>query len=218
MLRADHLQIRRMKMVRPLSKVLVLLFVISCCSGTASANTVGVGLLTFDSDTPTALAAFDILNLTGSNAFPTDFPITTQLTITVTNLVANIDGGGTLTLPGSDFSAVDPQGDVDCTVVGDAGSGGCDFAAYNLLSATLTGTLSPSTGLAGLPAGNSIVSAFTTTITPACGTDLTTDCDAAEIDATVLPEPSTWILFSTALIGLLVGHKIRTRAEGAGAA
>jgi hypothetical protein len=184
----------------------------------ASADTVGIGLLTFDPDTPIP-AAFDITNLTGVNAIPPTFPITTQLTITVTSLIANLQVGGTLTLPGSDFTVVDASGDVDCTVAGDASTGGCDFAAHPLLSATLTGTLSPLTGLAGLPAGDArILGTFTTTITPGCGTTLTAGCDAAEIDATAVPEPSAWILFATVLIGVLVGHKIRGGAEGTGAA
>jgi len=214
-------------MVRPLPKPLILLLVLGCCSMVASADAIGVGLLTFDANTLTAPAAFDILNLTGANAFPPDFPFTTQLTISVTNLVANLQGGGTLTILGSRFTVVDPQGDLNCTVAGDAGSGGCDVAAYNILSATLTGTLSPLTGLAGLPAGDSgIASAFTTTITPnaGCGpnegtaTILTAGCDSAVVNATGIPrtssvpEPSTWILSATALIGVLLACKVRARA------
>ncbi len=214
-------------MVRPFAKVLVLLSVIGCGSMVASADTIGVGLLTFDANTLTAPAAFDILNLTGVNAFPPDFPVTTQVTISVTSLVANLLGGGTLTILGSHYSVVDPEGDVNCTDAGDANSGGCDVAAYSIVSATLTGTLSPLTGLAGLPAGDSgIASAFTTTITPnaGCGDDggtnttLTAGCDSAVINATGIPktssvpEPSTWILSVTALIGVLTACKVRGRA------
>ena len=160
-------------MVRPLAKVFVLLSVISCCSMVASADSVGVGFLSFDLGTLTDLSstAFDITNLTGGNADtvddPSPFPITTQLTFTITSLVANVQGGGTITIGAGDFTS-DAAGDLTCSVDGDAKtSGGCNFAAYDLVSATLTGTLSPLTGLAGLPGGdNSILSTFTTTIIP----------------------------------------------------
>jgi hypothetical protein len=215
-------------MVRPLPKVLILLFVISCCSSVAFADLIGVGQLTFDA---LPNATFDILNLTGGNSFPPDFPITTQLTITVTSLVANLQVGGPITILGSDFTP-DAQGDLACLAPGDAGTGGCDFSAYNIVSAVLTGTLSPLTPLGGLPAGDtSILSTFTTTITPtgACGlngvpgTTLTANCDYADINATgvnpsAVPEPATWILLSTALIGLMMGYKVRGRAEETGAA
>ncbi len=213
-------------MVQPFSRVLILSVVISCCAAIASANVIPVGLLTFDAGTPYALAAFDITNLTGADAFPPDFPITTQLTITVTSLVADLQGGGTLTINGGDFSVVDPQGDLNCTVVGDAGSGGCDFSAYNLVSATLSGTLSPVTGLTGLPAGaTGIADSFTATIAPnaGCGpggstaTTLTAACDVAVINATTVPqtvpEPSSLTLLGIAMVGLLASYKFRGSGE-----
>jgi hypothetical protein len=178
----------------------------------ASAGVIGVGLLTYDGNTPYALAAFDITNFTGGGAFPPDFPITTPLAITVTNLVANLQGGGTIIIPGTDFTVVDSSGDLNCTVTGDASTGGCDFAAHSLVSATLTGKLSPLTGLGGLPPGTSILSTFTTTILPGCGPTLTVDCDTAVINASTVPEPATWLLVAPILIGLLAGYKWRRTA------
>jgi hypothetical protein len=117
---------------------------------------------------------------------------------------------------------VDPQGDLDCTVAGDAATGGCDFSAYNLVSATLSGTLNPVTGLAGLPAGDTgIEDSFTTTITPnvGCGpggstaTTLTAGCDVAVINATTVPEPSSWTLLGILMVGLLAGYKFKGSGE-----
>jgi len=209
-------------MVHPFTRFLILLLVISCCATLANADLIPIGVLSFDADTLYAPAAFDITNFTGGNASPPDFPITTQLTFTVTSLVGNLDGGGTLILNGSAFSVVDPSGDVDCTLGGSAGSGGCDFATYDLVSATLSGTLSPTTGLAGLPAGDTgIVDTFTTTITsnvgcgPSGGTSstLTAPCDIAIIYANAtspVPEPSPRSVIAVALMILLfVGSKLR---------
>jgi hypothetical protein len=211
-------------MVQPFPRFFILLLVVSCCATLAEADLVPIGVLSFDANTAYALAAFDISNYTDGTLAP-DFPITTQLTFTVTSLVADIQGGGTLTLDGSFFGGVGAQGDVDCIVAGDAGSltsKGCDFAAYSLVSATLTGTLSPTTGLGGLPAGDTgIAGAFTTTITPnvGCGlsggtsSTLTAGCDSAIINAngtSPVPEPSSRTVLAVALMGLLlVGSKLR---------
>lgn len=210
------------KMLTRPARIPLLLLIIGLGSQLANADLIPVGELTFDSDTPTALAAFDITNLTGVDAFPPDFPITTQLTITVTSLVASLQGGETLSLNGSDFSVVDAQGDVDCTVAGDAGAGGCDFSAYNVVSATISGTLSPTTGLAGLPVGDTgILGTFTTTILPnvGCGpsggtsTTLTAGCDVAVINANAVPEPASRTLPTIALIALLAAYKIKRSTE-----
>ena len=90
-------------MGRSLPKVLILLFVISCCSSVAFADLIGVGELTYDA---LPASTFDITNLTGTNSAidPVDFPITTQLTITVTSLVVNQQVGAPITILGSDFT------------------------------------------------------------------------------------------------------------------
>jgi hypothetical protein len=198
-------------MVRRLPRLLFLALVIGCFCKIASADQIGVGLLTYD-----AISAsdneFDITNLTGTDAFPPDFPITTQLDISVTSLVVDLAGGSTITLPGSDFTTVDSEGDEDCT------GAGCNLFGDNITSATLTGTFSPTTGLSGLPAGDTgIEAAFTTTITPACGTTyLDAGCDAAEIYATgtsttTAPEPGILALVGIGITGLLLIGRKRLR-------
>jgi hypothetical protein len=199
------------------SRVLALVFVFGCYATAASATTIDLGILSFDADVlASGSFTFDITNLTGLNAFPPDFPIGTPLTITVTSLTASTSGGGALTLTGSDFTAVDSAGDVNCTVAGDAGSGACNFAAYLLTSATLTGTLSSTAGLVGLPPGFiGIESTFTATLTPSSGATLIAGFDAVPIEATLVPaapispvpEPSTWVLLDTGLLGLLAAYK-----------
>lgn len=189
-------------MRRSVFTILAVVFVTTGFSSVASAAP--VGLLTFDLNTLTG-NSFNITNLTGLNAFFPDFPIETPLTIGVTGLTATTTGG-TLALGGNAFTA-DAAGNVNCTVAGDAATGGCNFGAYEILTATLIGSLSPTTGLTGLPAGyTGIASTFTATITPGCDTYLTAGCDVAFIDATLVadpaavPEPSTLVLLGTGVV------------------
>jgi hypothetical protein len=200
-------------MQRFLTRLLLALFALGLMSAVAHADNIAVGDLSYDAISASQ-SQFDITNLTGTDSFPPDFPITTPLTITVTQVVATLSTGGTVTLPGSDFTVVDSEGDVDCTAAA------CNLFSDLITSAVLTGTLSPTTGLAGLPAGDSgIESAFTTTITPSCGTtDLSAGCDTAIIYATGIstsgggggstaPEPGTWGLMLVGFVGLLVARK-----------
>src|SRR4051812_19613064 len=131
-------------MRRSVLNALVLLVAFGWFPRAAAASPIGIGFLTFD-DNGSGGLLFDITNLTGLNSFSPDFPIGTAVTITVTNLVANKSGGGTIPVAGGNFTG---SGDLQCSVAGDAASGGCNFAAYDLVSAVLTGTFSPTSGLA----------------------------------------------------------------------
>jgi hypothetical protein len=206
-------------MQRILTRFMLALLAVGLLSVVAHADNIQVGDLSYDAATLSATSAsFDITNLTGDNALPPDFPITTPLTITVTQVVVDLLGGGSIVLPGSDFTVVDPQGDVDCTAAA------CDLSGDSVVGATLTGTLTPTSGLSGLPAGDSgILTGFTTTISPGgCGDGsavLETGCDTAIIDATGVstsgggggtvgaPEPGTWGLMLIGFVGLLVARK-----------
>jgi len=196
-------------------RALAALIAIGCFSHTASASTIKIGVLSFDD--LSGIQTFDITNLTGANSLSPDYPVATPLTITVTGLTAAKNGGGTLTLTGSAFTT-DASGNVNCTAVGDASLGGCNFAAYDLLSATLTGTLSPTSGLTGLPAGFSgILSPFTVSLLPGAGNNLLTAGDFTDIEATLVadtsqvPEPSTLMLLQLG-IGALGSYRLRHHA------
>jgi hypothetical protein len=183
----------------------------------AHADNIPVGDLSYDAISSTT-SQFDITNLTGAGALPPDAPITTLLNFAGLSLVVNFTSGPSLTLPGSDFT-VEPDGEVDC----DAPA--CNLFGDNITSATLTGTLSPTSGLSGLPGSDTgILSAFTTTITPdsvnCTGGTLEAGCDTAIIYATgttgvvPTPEPETWGLIGIGLVGLLVARRslLGTRA------
>jgi hypothetical protein len=201
-------------MLRRLPQLLFLQFVMACLCAIASADQIAVGVLSYD-----GIAAsqdqFDITDLTGLAAFPPDEPITTMLTFTVSSLVVNFTSVPSLTLPGSDFTIVDTDGDLDCTATA------CNLFGDSITSAILAGTLSPTTGLSGLPSGDTGIEAdFTTTITPdsvnCSGGTLEAGCDAAIIYATgksgvVVPEPAAWALVGAGMIGLfLIGCRRRS--------
>jgi hypothetical protein len=199
------------------AKVLAALCLMTCVPSVAAAATIQIGLLSFDGDA--SFNTFNVTNLTGPGALPPDFPIETLLAITVTGLNVSVDGGGTFFIGASAFTT-DASGNVNCTAAGDASAGDCNFAAYQVLGATLTGTLAPTAGLVGLPAGFvGIESAFTASLTPGCGQFLEAGCDAVIIDATAVadavPEPSTVVLvgLGAAAFGAY-SRRRNTRARG----
>jgi hypothetical protein len=201
-----------------LPKILAVLLIVMSWSRGTSAATIQVGVFSFDTGT-LAGDIFSITNLTGPNALPPDFPVEPLLTFTVTNLSASLLGGGTLTVDGSKFTT-DGSGNVNCLEPGDAGTGDCNFAAYDLLSATISGILSPTSGLTGLPPGFvGLESAVLATLTPGCGRLLTAGCDAVVIEATLVPEtptqvpePSTGILLQLGM-GALAVYKLQRKSH-----
>lgn len=198
-------------MARSTPGTLASFLVVCLFAATASAAPiVGVGLFSFEANTPTG-DTFSIINLTGAGALPPDYPITTLLTFSIASLTAIESGGKTLSLGPSAFFA-DASGNLTCTAAGDAGSGGCNFAAYSLTSAVITGTLFPTVGLDGQPAGSSgVLGHFSATLTPTCNIgSLTAGCDLVSLDAelvpvsTPVPEPSTALQLATGVFAAAV--------------
>jgi hypothetical protein len=206
-------------MQQAIRKTLLLTFALGCFSALASAQTLYVGDLSFDEPTVGSVDQLDITNLVG-NGLALDSglnPVSaTSFSIDVTSLVVDLAGGGSIDIPGSDFSSVDSAGDLDCN------ASACNLYGDDVTSATLTGTFSYS-GLTGLDPGYSgINDAFSTTITPGCGTTyLEAGCDSALITATEVastsggggttgaPEPETWALLGVGVMGLLLAARKR---------
>lgn len=179
-------------------QIFVLMAVVMACSATiAFADQIAVGLLAYDQiSADQTQTQFDILNLTGDDA-GLGFPITSDLTFNITSLVVNFTGGASATFTGSEFTVEDPEDDVDCDLTV---TPACNLNGDSITSAVLTGTFSPTTGLSGLPAGDTGIEAgFSETITPSSGSTLIAGADSATIYATgtgtpALPEPGAWEL------------------------
>ena len=167
--------------------------------GSAHASLIPIGLLIFDVTSPGSTAQFDIINLTGSNASPPDFPVTTAVNLSSLDLVVNFSDGSSedfgdaafaLSLDGLSFDG--PTIAIGGVVVP--------------ISATLTGDLSPT--LIDVFGSGSIT--VNLAFAPASLTDPTggplQDGDFAEIDAVTgggtAPEPGTLFLVAAALLAV----------------
>jgi hypothetical protein len=197
-----------------LAKALATLVAVLLSFSAASAATIDVGVLSFD-DTGTG-HTFNIVNLTGPGSLS---GVETLLNFDVTSLVAFLEGGGTLTIGNSLFTDDPASGNLDCTTPGLA-PGGCNFEQVNSITGvSLTGTLSPTSGLIGLPPGfDGIESAFSVLLTPSVGPYLTAGLDAVIIQATLVetpttvPEPSTAMLLQLGMVAL-GGYRFRRKLQ-----
>jgi hypothetical protein len=71
---------------------LLALVAVGVFSTTAYSDTIDVGYVAFDVSNP-PLAEVDIVNLTGANAFPPSFPVTSDLDLTDLDLTVNFATG-----------------------------------------------------------------------------------------------------------------------------
>jgi hypothetical protein len=176
-------------MIKRLPQLLFTLFVMTALGTIAFAQPqpVVVGSLNLVDVPSFGVEVFDIQNNTGPGSTT---GITTGtggfLTFTVVSLVVST-GDGLVTLSASDFTA-DPAnaGGLDCSsakcnLIGDGG----------VLGATFTGTISPTSGIVGLPSEDTMLAATITANPP----------PSTNIIATALPEPGAWGLIF-ALTGL----------------
>lgn len=206
-------------MARRLPQYFVFLSMLASFATVASAGTYAIGDLSYDSISSSD-DEFDITNLTGTDSFPPDFPITTLLNFTVVSLTVDFTSGPALVLPGTDFTVVDADGDLDCT------AGECNLFGDSITGATLTASISWTGSVSGLTTPDTTLSETlpSTVVTPGCDTTLVAGCDGALIYAdgstggggggSTVPEPAAFSLVGVgmALLGLkqMRGGRSRT--------
>lgn len=178
---------------------IAIVLLLSLAVPTAFADTYNVGFISYDLTNPNGSSSgttqFDITNETGANSsFSADFPITDALTLQNLSLVVSFAD-----LSSETFS-------LDSTTP-------LFTTSDQITSATLTGTLTPLTGVNVFGVGTvTLLPDFTATIMPSSGLYLTagdpngTLGDFALITASTPPpsnatEPSTLLLLVTGLCG-----------------
>ncbi len=174
--------------------------------GSAQASLIPIGGLFFDVTIPGSTAEFDILNLTGPNSFPPDFPVTTSVDLSSLDLVVIFSDGSSEDFSSSAFTLALDGLSFDGPTIAIGG-------LVVPVSATLTGHLSPS--LIDVDGGGSVT--VNLAFAPASLTDPTggplEDGDFATIYAVTgggtAPEPGTLLLLGTALLAVAFFHRKR---------
>ncbi len=176
----------------------VVLAAATLCAPAAFADQIPVGYISWDVTFPGNAGQFDITNLTGPNAAPSTFPITTEVQLSNLNLVVDFVGGGSATYgPSSGYFSLSPDGEsFNGTAIPIGGTN------PEPISATLTGTFSPLS--IDDPGVDTILSTFTATF---ADTPNLVDGDLAVIYATeapisTTPLPSSWWLMLSGFVGL----------------
>lgn len=169
--------------------VLALVMVLLGCCDRSFADSVPIGLFSYDPYTTPGFDIFDIYNATGSSSVP-PFPVTTSLTFdNLTLVVTNADSTTTTYLEGS--AGEGPTFFYDTQVLDSASP----------LGAVLTGTMSPMTITLADGSTINIAGDFTTDLVPLSGPSLVAASDFAIIYGTTqaVPEPSSLLLLGFGL-------------------
>lgn len=182
-------------------RTLWLVLLLGLFSASASADSIPVGVFSFDNLNPTGLAGatfgLDVFNATqpfgGS-------PIISFLTFSNLSLLVNLSNGTTQSVG---LSPVDTFGDF---------STGQLFVAGGVISATLTGTFSPLGVTLANGSTATILPTFSTTITNPLGALQNGDfaaINATTVPANAVPEPATIVLLILPIAGLLLFERKR---------
>jgi hypothetical protein len=181
------------------TRALLFVAVIGLLAGAASADSIPVGIFSFDVTGLNTLQ-FDITNQTGPNSSPfpdTTFPVTSSVFLSSLSMTVNFANGTTQTF-GSSYFTLGPDG---------LSFSGNPLSTLNAItSATLTGKFSTTTFNLNNGTSVTVLQGFTVTITDSTGGPLQ-DGDFGIINATTgtstTPEPETWTLMGTGLASLL---------------
>lgn len=182
------------------TRVLLLVALVSLMAVAASADSIPVGIFSYDVTGLNTLQ-FDITNQTGPNSSPfpdTTFPVTSSVFLSSLSMTVNFANGTTQTF-GSSYFTLGPDG---------LSFSGNPLSTLNAITnATLTGKFSTTTFNLNNGTSVTVAQGFTVTITDPTGGPLQ-DGDFGIIYATTgtstTPEPETLTLMGTGLASLLV--------------
>jgi hypothetical protein len=184
----------------------------------AFAGVVPAGFMSYDVNIPNSTAAFDIVNMTGSNSTgdPT-FPISTTVNLSSLSLMVDFSSGPPVTY-GPSYFTLSLDG-----ISWDGGDIPIGGTSPIPVDATLTGVFSPTALMLFDSSTPNILPGFSATLFGSGSGGMMQDGDNVIINATeapsggAVPEPSSWILMAAgvALLALAVRWRSYARLKAA---